>query len=148
MNIFEALEAGDGKATLPEVSIEFYVEKGYTYESTKDLIDNGSNAYRIPILIWNKHNKSDFPVTMEDLKRNDWIPYVPRGTCGNCETIPKAGQRISITHDGKCSECKKQTPYKTTQENRKGDYYSIVQVDDTTLPWFLNKYTGKKIEPF
>ena len=66
MNIFEALEAGGGKATLPEKQ-EYYVSMirkriPHSYEMefvwSNDLLHNVNDLY---------------------LRSNDWIPYVPVG---------------------------------------------------------------------
>ena len=61
MNIFEALEKGNGKATLPNMT-DFYI-----FQSKSDYC-----------IRWN--DQPPFKALNEDLKRNDWMPYVPRGT--------------------------------------------------------------------
>ena len=63
MNIFEALEAGKGKATLPEKR-EHYVSK---------IQKRIPRSYEMEF-VWSNdllHNVNDLY-----LRRNDWIPYV------------------------------------------------------------------------
>ena len=70
MNIYEALEAGSGKATL-KGDIGFYVkqEKG--------------------VFVWRHTEIYDYfrEVLYIDLKRNDWIPVVPRETIKHKEVF-------------------------------------------------------------
>ena len=63
MNIFEALEAGNGKATLPWcATIDFVFE-------TPD-----------KKMVWESCSKTSIEVARSDLKRNEWQPYVLRET--------------------------------------------------------------------
>jgi len=92
MNIFEALEAGDGKATLPEIKTKLRAE----LESDRFyFMDKNNNAYA--------------RVCNIDLKRNDWIPYVPHEKpkeCPNCEHA-YFHKIVDINHQGQCYCCNK-----------------------------------------
>ena len=90
MNIFEALEAGKGKATLPECSSHFYVTKGN------------------PILFnWNTHTF----LTRKEMSRNDWQPYVPRETkCSNCVNL-HGGKGVRVNEHGNCFYCNKEIAF-------------------------------------
>ena len=63
MNIFEALDIGKNKATLPEMKL---------YYACQSLADG--------YIRWIEYGKEPFRVIMQDLIRNDWEPYVPRET--------------------------------------------------------------------
>lgn len=91
MNIFEALEKGNGKAMLLDSYNQF--EWWVVYEHGK--------------FLWTSNlPHSSFDVPFASLKRNSWIPYdpytkqddVPRETCRNCK------HTYSIT-DSYCSQC-------------------------------------------
>lgn len=96
MNIFEALEKGEGKATLPEMKVY------YAYQ-------NGEDGY----IRWlEDKSTSTFKVVMEDLKRNDWTPYNifiknPWFKCRCCQDIIN-GEKVVVDFDQKCIKCGKQ----------------------------------------
>ena len=108
MNIFEALEAGDGRATLREVKRELYVEIYHNYSGSI-------------ILRWKEHNKPDFRVVPLDLRRNDWIPYVPpekSNKCPNCENA-YFQKIVDVNQQGRCYYCNKFTTYSRIVSIRK-----------------------------
>ena len=106
MNIFQALYEGNGKATLPEVPlICAFMENRGVY------------------ILWNEDTGLPFKVVIEDLRRNDWVPYIPHKKVKHKETFTNITQ---ISH----------SEYGTTfpeikMENNKGAKQNIV----VTVAW-------------
>src|SRR3990167_6164678 len=97
MNIFEALEAGNGKATL-EGDIGFYVKQeksGFVWKHTEI-----HDYFREVLYI--------------DLKRNDWIPHAPvekAKKCLNCEHL-YFQKIVDLNQQGRCYDCNKAVAFR------------------------------------
>jgi len=80
MNIFEALEAGDGKATLPE-----WQEKCFVFANISGCFEweTCGNYFGLLPYIPPMYRR----VEHKFLKRTDWVPYVPCETKTNKVTV-------------------------------------------------------------